>query len=56
MQHLGRFDAAQLKQIRGLNPGLEDPNHVQAGQLIRLPQDSRSSQATTQLNVQADRN
>jgi len=56
MQHLGGFDAAQLKQIRGLNPGLDDPNHVQAGQRIRLPRDSRSSKATTQQSVIADRN
>jgi hypothetical protein len=33
----GRFDAQLLQQIRALNPGMKDPNHLSAGQLIRLP-------------------
>ncbi len=50
-RYLGGCDANRLEQVRALNPGLDDPNHVQAGQRIRLPQDGRSSPATTQQSV-----
>ncbi len=33
----GHFDSGLLEQIRSLNPQLKDPNHLQAGQLIRIP-------------------
>jgi type II secretory pathway predicted ATPase ExeA len=37
LSYAGRFDAELLQQIRALNPGMKDPNHLIAGQLIRLP-------------------
>jgi general secretion pathway protein A len=55
-RYLGGCDASRFEQIRALNPGLDDPNHVQAGQWIRLPQDGNSKQATTQHSVIAGRN
>ena len=36
--HLGRYDHHLIEVIRGLNPQLVDPNHLQVGQEIRLPQ------------------
>jgi len=33
----GHFDSGVLEEIRSLNPQLKDPNHLQAGQLIRIP-------------------
>jgi type II secretory pathway predicted ATPase ExeA len=35
--YIGRFDDDIFKQICALNPELKDPNHLEAGQLIRLP-------------------
>jgi hypothetical protein len=37
LSYAGRFDADLLQQIRALNPGINDPNHLNPGQLIRLP-------------------
>jgi hypothetical protein len=37
VRYLGGCDANRLEQIRALNPGLDDPDHVQAGQRIRRP-------------------
>jgi hypothetical protein len=37
LSYAGRFDAGLLEQIRALNPEMKDPNHLSAGQLIRLP-------------------
>jgi hypothetical protein len=34
---LGRYDSAVLSEIRALNPGLRNPEHLHAGQEIRLP-------------------
>jgi hypothetical protein len=34
---VGRFDANLLEEIRGLNPDLKDPNHLEDGQLVRIP-------------------
>jgi general secretion pathway protein A len=34
---LGRYDSAVLSKIRELNPGLKNPEHLHAGQEIRLP-------------------
>jgi nucleoid-associated protein YgaU len=55
-RYLGGCDANRYEQIRALNPGLDDPNHLLAGQRIRLPRDGRSSQAATQQSVIAARN
>jgi len=35
--YLGHFDQNLLEEIRSLNPGLTDPDHIQGGQLIQLP-------------------
>jgi type II secretory pathway predicted ATPase ExeA len=37
MRYVGRFDGNLEKQIISLNPGLHEPNHLEAGQLIRIP-------------------
>jgi type II secretory pathway predicted ATPase ExeA len=34
---VGRYDSAILSEIRELNPGLKNPDHLDAGQEIRLP-------------------
>ena len=36
--HLGRYDSHLVEAIRGLNPQLVDPNHLEAGQTILLPE------------------
>jgi general secretion pathway protein A len=41
LQYLGRFDPATLEAIRALNPTIADPNHLQAGQSLRLPLQGR---------------
>jgi hypothetical protein len=35
--YVGRFDADIYKQILTLNAGLNDPDHIEAGQFLRLP-------------------
>jgi type II secretory pathway predicted ATPase ExeA len=35
--YIGRYDDALFNQIVALNPELKDPDHVEPGQLIRLP-------------------
>ena len=35
--YVGHFDAQLLEQIRSLNPEMKDPEHLGAGQLIRIP-------------------
>ncbi len=37
LRYIGRFDSDVSNQIRSLNPGLKDPDHLEAGQLIRIP-------------------
>jgi type II secretory pathway predicted ATPase ExeA len=37
MRYVGHFDNELFEQIRSLNPDLKDPDHLQAGQLIRIP-------------------
>jgi type II secretory pathway predicted ATPase ExeA len=37
LRYVGRFDDALSGQILSLNPGLKDPDHLEAGQLIRIP-------------------
>jgi len=58
LKHLGllyldRYDSVTLAQIRALNPTLTDPNHIEAGQLLRLPPPRgtyvRPTPATTKL-------
>jgi len=36
-RHLGQYNAAVLAKLRELNPSLRDPDHIEAGQQIRLP-------------------
>jgi nucleoid-associated protein YgaU len=35
--YAGRYDTDMLKQILALNPELKNPDHLEPGQLIRLP-------------------
>jgi general secretion pathway protein A len=37
IQHLGEFDLRRLHQVEALNPRLTDPDHLEAGQKLRLP-------------------
>src|SRR6266478_3753248 len=37
MSIVGRYDAVVLEKIRKLNPDLKNPNHIEAGQEVRLP-------------------
>jgi general secretion pathway protein A len=37
LEYLNRFDPLALSEIRALNPGLTDPNHIESGQPMRLP-------------------
>jgi hypothetical protein len=37
VRYAGHFDNNLSKQILALNPDLKDPDHLQAGQLIRIP-------------------
>jgi hypothetical protein len=64
LRYLGRFDSDLSKKIRSLNPDLKDPDHLEAGQLIRIPlppgamkkvndtaEDADSSQPETSRNI-----
>ncbi len=37
LRYVGYFDSDLSKKICSLNPGLKDPDHLEAGQLIRIP-------------------
>jgi type II secretory pathway predicted ATPase ExeA len=37
LKYLGHFDSDLSKKICDLNPDLKDPDHLEAGQLIRIP-------------------
>jgi type II secretory pathway predicted ATPase ExeA len=37
IRYVGRYDSELARQIVSLNPGLKDPDHLEAGQLIRIP-------------------
>lgn len=37
LAYLGRYDAAALIEISSLNPAIIDPNHIEIGQVIRMP-------------------
>jgi general secretion pathway protein A len=37
LRYVGHFDGELSNQIRSLNPDLKDPDHLEAGQLIRIP-------------------
>ena len=37
LRYLGHFDSDLSKKICSLNPDLKDPDHLEAGQLIRIP-------------------
>jgi len=37
LRYVGRFDEELSRKIRGLNPDLKDPDHLEAGQLIQIP-------------------
>ncbi len=37
IRYAGHFDSEMASQILNLNPGLKDPDHLEAGQLVRIP-------------------
>jgi hypothetical protein len=37
IRYVGHFDDVLLEEIRNLNPDLKDPDHLEDGQLIRIP-------------------
>ncbi len=37
LRYVGRFDSDLSKEILRLNPGVNDPDHLETGQLIRIP-------------------
>ena len=37
LRYLGHFDSELSEKISSLNPDLKDPDHLEAGQLIRIP-------------------
>ena len=37
LRYVGHFDSELSQKIRSLNPDLKDPDHLEAGQLIRIP-------------------
>ena len=37
IRYAGHFDSELASQILSLNPGLKDPDHLEAGQLVRIP-------------------
>ena len=37
LRYAGHFDDELSKRVRSLNPDLKDPDHLEAGQLIRIP-------------------
>jgi hypothetical protein len=37
MENYGRFDQQIVDVIREMNPGLQDPDHIKAGQKLRIP-------------------
>ena len=37
VKKLGKYNKEVLEEIRKLNPGLGDPDYIQAGQKIRIP-------------------
>jgi type II secretory pathway predicted ATPase ExeA len=43
MENFGRYDDEILAKLREFNPWLSDPNHIQAGQMIRVPDTSNAS-------------
>jgi general secretion pathway protein A len=55
-QYLGGFDVQRFQQIRALNPDLDDPDHLQAGQRIRLPRGGGSSPSVAAMSAVGDRN
>jgi hypothetical protein len=37
IRYVGHFDNDLFEEIRKLNPDLKDPDHLEDGQLIRIP-------------------
>jgi nucleoid-associated protein YgaU len=43
MENYGRYDQRIVDIIRQMNPGLTDPDHIKAGQKLRIPIVSKDS-------------
>jgi type II secretory pathway predicted ATPase ExeA len=46
LTYVGRCDPGTIEDICELNPAIRDPNHIQAGQLLRLPLYGHRNQRT----------
>ncbi|MBI3669123.1 MAG: AAA family ATPase [Acidobacteria bacterium] len=42
LRNIGRFDNRLVEEIRGLNAWMQDPNHLEVGQRIQLPEASHT--------------
>jgi nucleoid-associated protein YgaU len=61
-QAFGKYDEETLAMFRKVNPWLSDPDHIKAGQQIRIPRNVESSgifptteRASSALSVGAER-
>jgi phage tail protein X len=50
--HMGSFDGSVLRQIQALNPNITDPNHIETGSTIRLPERGGSGTTTASARLQ----
>lgn len=50
VQYLGEFNETRLRQIRALNPSMEDPDYLLVGQSIWLPGPQSSNLAKSEMN------
>jgi general secretion pathway protein A len=55
VEYLGEFDLHRLHQIEALNPMLADPDHIEAGQRLRLPGHEATSEAKGATIVASER-
>jgi general secretion pathway protein A len=49
--HFGRSNRKLVEQIRALNPRITDPNHIETGQRILLPGQTRTSPETNSVGL-----
>jgi general secretion pathway protein A len=53
VKKLGKYNGKVLEQLQDLNPWLNDPNHIQPGQKIRVPATTANSTETQRAAQQA---
>jgi general secretion pathway protein A len=52
-QKMGKYNPAVLHEIRGLNPWMNDPNHIQPGQKILIPSATTTSTDSQRATAQS---